>query len=238
MSHEVLLGHFSSLYISGGKGYAHDAVHDIESFFWVLIHLALTRGSPGGKRRQELERDDENGDDPLHQVIGRYFDCSQEILKAEKQKLFAPSGNEILEKDILSQFHPYFNPLKDLVRSWYNILVMAFRWRSIECIYIHDFIIDLLGKEVAKLQSNTTSPTPETVSEVERREKCRSFISNAFTHHGNPSDPQSPNHHQDRGNDVSPGIVADKSKSNTAPSREVSTSPSLLGMNGNKRRKL
>jgi hypothetical protein len=34
-------------------------VHDLESFFWVLIHICITRQGPGGVRREELEQKNE-----------------------------------------------------------------------------------------------------------------------------------------------------------------------------------
>jgi hypothetical protein len=152
MSHEVLVGWFGFLYAANkGERWAHDAIHDMESFFWVLVYIALTRESPGGKRRRELERCD-HSDHFLLEVIGRYFDGYPEVLRVHKQKLFTLRGIDILERDILPQFHTYFNPLKDLVQRWYKLLVMAFQWRSIECIFIHDFAIDLLEK---KLQNSS-----------------------------------------------------------------------------------
>lgn len=33
----------------------HSAIHDLESFFWVLLYLCLTRSGPGGERRDELQ---------------------------------------------------------------------------------------------------------------------------------------------------------------------------------------
>lgn len=33
----------------------HTVIQDIESFFWVLLYLCLTRGGPVGGRREELD---------------------------------------------------------------------------------------------------------------------------------------------------------------------------------------
>ena len=35
----------------------HSAIHDMESLFWVVVFLCLTREGPGGKRRPEPKDD-------------------------------------------------------------------------------------------------------------------------------------------------------------------------------------
>ncbi|KAF8518112.1 hypothetical protein BU17DRAFT_48989 [Hysterangium stoloniferum] len=120
MSHEVLASGYSGLYVrrtdKTGQLWVHDAVHDMESFLWVIIYLALTRQSPGGSRRQELEAGDRRGA-VLREVIARFFDYPPDTLQIEKQRLFTVGvGDQILENDILENFHPYFTPLKRLVR--------------------------------------------------------------------------------------------------------------------------
>jgi len=49
----------------------HDANHDLESFFWVLIHICLTCKGPGGIRREELEEKNEDNEEymPFRRVI-------------------------------------------------------------------------------------------------------------------------------------------------------------------------
>src|SRR5258708_39138540 len=56
----------------------HDAVHDLESFFWVLVHICITWQGPGGVRREELEQENEakegNKDLRLGRVVHFFFD--------------------------------------------------------------------------------------------------------------------------------------------------------------------
>jgi len=57
-SGEILSG---GRYFDHGDSVFHDAVHDLESFFWVLIHMCITRRGPGGVRREELEQKNQEG---------------------------------------------------------------------------------------------------------------------------------------------------------------------------------
>ncbi|KAF8495047.1 hypothetical protein BU17DRAFT_59517 [Hysterangium stoloniferum] len=192
MSHEVLARNYSRSYIlrGDGKQWVHDAANDMESFLWVIIYLAITRGSPGGFRRDELDAGDFQNVD-LRKVTNRFFNHLDK-LEEEKQNLFTVSedggnGERILENDILKSFHPYFKPLKCLVRDWYKLLVMAFRWRASEYRFIHDYVLNLLTKEIEALGSETmtdhmTDPIYDhkTTIELERRQRRQDFISNAF----------------------------------------------------------
>ena len=56
MSYEILKNtvHLSIATERRPKFFMHDAVHDMESFFWVIVYLCLTRQSGGDIRREEL----------------------------------------------------------------------------------------------------------------------------------------------------------------------------------------
>jgi len=99
----------------------------MESFFWVLLYICLTRCGPGGHRRQELSR----GwplDDPqcrqLAMAVWNYFDADKSVLTKEKRQLFLEPQR--FEESILPLIHPYFKPLKSLILTWWNILVRGF----------------------------------------------------------------------------------------------------------------
>src|SRR5882672_1308755 len=68
----------------------HDAVHDVESFLWVLIHMCITRQGPGGVRREELEQknlanEEYNG---LRRVVYYLFDTDMDTMAANKREIF------------------------------------------------------------------------------------------------------------------------------------------------------
>ncbi|KAF8870871.1 hypothetical protein CPB85DRAFT_1445878 [Mucidula mucida] len=85
-----------------------DAIHDIESFLWILVHICLTRSGPSGARRAELT---EHGN-VLRKVVYRVFNSDNATLALNKHRLFAIPSD--FEKDIIGNFHPYFHPLKPL----------------------------------------------------------------------------------------------------------------------------
>src|ERR1700684_2514021 len=54
--------------------FTHNAIHDLESFFWVLVYICLTRNGPGGKRRPELMPPRPGGRSPLYNTIQKVFE--------------------------------------------------------------------------------------------------------------------------------------------------------------------
>lgn len=58
----------------------HDAIHDIESFFWLLIHIMLTRNDPEGSCRYISV--------VLESVLEQYFYGNPGMLSSEKRRLF------------------------------------------------------------------------------------------------------------------------------------------------------
>jgi len=107
--------------------FTHTAIHDMESFLWVLLYICLTRCGPGGYRRKELS----NGwplntmeDKRLASVVSRLFGGDRPTLRVNKNLLF--DQQEDLELYILPSIHPYFEPLKPLILNWWNILVNGF----------------------------------------------------------------------------------------------------------------
>jgi hypothetical protein len=114
-SGEILLtqryfhGHYDDVF--------HDAVHDLESFFWVLIHICITRQGPGGARREELEQKNEANEayNGLRRVIYYLFDSDMDTMGANKARLFTHPAE--FEPYILNNFHPYFQLLKEVVKE-------------------------------------------------------------------------------------------------------------------------
>ena len=132
-------------YFHGGHVY-HDAVHDLESFFWVLVHICLTRKGPGGVRREELEeKSDENEEfTPFRRVIFCFFDSSEDTMRANKRHLFMHPDK--LEEFVLGNFHDYFHSLKGLVKEWFHVLLLAHKFHAFEYHNIHDMVLETLDK--------------------------------------------------------------------------------------------
>ena len=172
MSPEVMLGEHSlvnSEHKESSSTFTHQAVHDMESFFWVLMYICLTRKGPGGARRDELDHEDNPSDHTkeLRHIIYCLFDCNWEPLTRNKTRVLT-SGND-LEDFILPYFHPYFDDLKDLMRKWRELLCRAHEFHLAECDTIHDQSLRLIEEALDKIRSKVTEEHELTKVELERR---------------------------------------------------------------------
>lgn len=180
MSGEVLEG--SHLLVNTDYGdeeldFAHHAVHDIESFFWVLLYICLTRKGPGGARRDELNHNEapDEATKQLWHVIYCLFDSAPDTLSQNKRVLF--TQKKLLDKVILPAVHPYFGDLHDLIKKWYELLQQAHKFHFIERDTIHDQTLKLIEGTIAELEEKERllpKDTPEhelTIQERERRRK-------------------------------------------------------------------
>ena len=82
----------------------HSAIHDMESLFWVLFFLCLTREGPGGRQRPEPE-DDVKGDELYEASLLRYhlFEGSKdEIEKLKGDGLISDPFNDYVNIKICS----------------------------------------------------------------------------------------------------------------------------------------
>ena len=145
--------------------WCHDAIHDIESLFWVMAYICLIREGPGkGMLRKELLNcDPENKD--LQDVIYRYFDITNHLeILLNKRALFDEDNK--MDNDILLKFHPYFEPLKRMMIQWWRVMILAYEHRKFEYHTIHDQIIHIVDKAMKELPENQD---PRTVFEEKRR---------------------------------------------------------------------
>jgi hypothetical protein len=167
---------------------AHSAIHDLESFFWVLLYLCLTRDGPGGGRRNELSINEPLNAEtkPIYAAVHTLFDSESDyILWNNKRKLF--DHPEDLEKILLKRAHPYFDTLKPFISNWWNIL--RFGYNTYDDYYvagsIHDRIIKLLEDELSALPGRNLYETlsadgvvrmqNKTDAEIERRKDDLEF---------------------------------------------------------------
>ena len=101
------------------KTVTHDAIHDMEAFFWVMTYICITRQGPGGDRRDDLKPE---GNAPKQLLLTNYYlFSSDEVhdLVHNKRRMFTMDE---CEEYALQVFHPYFNSLKPLMRKWWKIL--------------------------------------------------------------------------------------------------------------------
>ena len=114
----------------------HDARHDLEALFWCMTYICLTREGPGGKRRKELRPefkvDNDEGVLQLRRINYFFFSSDEETLVDNKTTLFQEND---YDEVIVCHFHPYFEPLKPLMRQWWNILRFAHQYPMFETIH-------------------------------------------------------------------------------------------------------
>ncbi|KAF8919368.1 hypothetical protein CPB85DRAFT_1429982 [Mucidula mucida] len=151
----------------------HDAVHDMESFFWVLIHICLTRSGPDAQQRAELDGDNKDHQQ-LRFIVHCFFSCNEDDLAFNKRKLFKAPDD--FEKVIIPHFHPYFDELKPFMREWFSLLVLAYDYlEGYEYHNIHRRVLDILDRALASmtLEERDSDAGRKAVIESRRDSLCK-----------------------------------------------------------------
>lgn len=168
----------------------HDAIHDMESFFWVLLFLCITCAGPGGGRREELrgeladvadERQEQVGQ--LREVVDCLFEGDLATIASYKERLFQEPQD--FETQIFGHIHPYFEVLKPTLRRWWNLLILAYAFEGYEYHNIHAFVIELLEETARKLASpNYSQQAEDTKSKEDSRRAVEERVNfvQAVTH--------------------------------------------------------
>ncbi|KAG6907584.1 hypothetical protein DXG01_008341 [Tephrocybe rancida] len=163
--------------------FVHEVIHDMESFLWVLVHICMTRNGPGiGMRRPELDKNSESFSLDLQDAIVSYFDGGETKLIDTKSYLLRIP--ETFESAIIAHFDPYFEPLKELVRKWWDILILGYRYRADEYYNIHSHIIRIIDEALGTILGPSTE---DTAKELERRKARRQRYLDTFK--PRPADP-------------------------------------------------
>jgi len=140
----------------------HDAVHDLESFFWVLVRICITQQGPGDVRREDLELENEEYDS-LRRVVHFLFDSDTNTMAANKREIFTHASH--LEEYVLNNFHDYFQPLRDVVKEWFHLLLLGHQFHGFEYYDIHDMVLEVLDRALE-------SAPPEDIDEVGKKVLC------------------------------------------------------------------
>ncbi|TRM59825.1 hypothetical protein BD626DRAFT_143997 [Schizophyllum amplum] len=135
----------------------HDAIHDTESFFWVLLYLCITRSGPGGDRRKDLSSDiaeipdatKRESTEHMRRVVHCLFDGDTGTLAYNKKRLF--EEGDTFETDVLIHIHPYFEPLRRTLLQWWELLLLAYEFQGYEYHDIHNRVIALLEQTLRRL---------------------------------------------------------------------------------------
>ncbi|KAI9065068.1 hypothetical protein FKP32DRAFT_533927 [Trametes sanguinea] len=160
-----------------------DAIHDMESFFWLLLNISITSSGPGAERREELCDNHPDGDRvpeevlDLCDVVYRLFEGPLETIAQNKKVLFEKPKE--FESSVLCHVHPYFDPLKPLLRRWWQLLVLAYKFEGYEYYGIHGFVIRLLEETLRNLQVQDNGSPNDAQREPLARQKREDFVREA-----------------------------------------------------------
>ncbi|KAH8089886.1 hypothetical protein BXZ70DRAFT_495300 [Cristinia sonorae] len=107
----------------------HSSIHDVESFFWVLVYQGLIRAGPGDDVRPEITTANPSStDEDLRKIVWSLFDGSEEVVEKTKDNYFSePLENHgeqysQFKEDVVDRFSPYFKPIGGLIIRWMEIL--------------------------------------------------------------------------------------------------------------------
>ncbi|EIN11456.1 hypothetical protein PUNSTDRAFT_141819 [Punctularia strigosozonata HHB-11173 SS5] len=134
---------------------AHDVLHDVESFFWVLVYLVITREGHGGHRRPELLTSTPSvEEETIQNVTYCLFDAADELTLCDnKNELF------LQPEDFKIHILPMLNPrleskdvLAELVENWWKLLVLTYLTYDLYTPgVIHDQVLALLRTVIDKI---------------------------------------------------------------------------------------
>jgi hypothetical protein len=153
----------------------HDTIHDLHALFHVVLYIVLTRGEGGGKRRVELDQENETDSDEgrrLKQLVYYLFEVPDRVsLAHNKHALLQSPAN--FATDVLPLIHPFWNDTKDVLEEWFWILFLALKWRAVEYYHPHGAVLNALEPKIAQLVGDGLGRGGNVVQgatgEVERR---------------------------------------------------------------------
>ena len=165
-------------YFPDRLGTFHDAV-DLESFFWVLVHICITRQGPGGVRRQELEQKNQDKEEyrNLRRVVHCFFDSEMTTMAANKREIFL--NPKELEQFVLNNVHGYFQQLKGLIKEWFHLLVLAHQYQAFEYYDIHDMVLEILDRALGSLPPDDIDEAAQKVLD-DRKANIKKLSGNPF----------------------------------------------------------
>ncbi|GJJ10689.1 hypothetical protein Clacol_004916 [Clathrus columnatus] len=155
ISHEIMTREESTI---------HNAIHDLESFWWTIIYLCLTRESGGGHRRKNEDVTDE-----VSCLIHDLFESSDLQVGITKANYFYKEGGATLFDALLTYFPDYFVPLKPMLKRWRDVLVLGYTFKAYEYHLVHKYVLRIIADAINSLP---VAPEHSKVidNEIRRRE--------------------------------------------------------------------
>ncbi|GJJ10630.1 hypothetical protein Clacol_004857 [Clathrus columnatus] len=161
ISHELMTHEESTI---------HNAIHDLESFWWIIIYLCLTRESGGGHRRKNEAVTDETS-----RLIRNLFDSSDLQVGKTKAKYFHKDNGTALFDALLTHFPGYFAPLESMLKRWREVVVLGYTFKAYEYHLVHKYVLRIIAEAINSLP--VALERSEAVdNEIRRREDDYGYI--------------------------------------------------------------
>ncbi|KAI0072380.1 hypothetical protein K474DRAFT_401062 [Panus rudis PR-1116 ss-1] len=142
----------------------HTWLHDLDSFFWVFLWCALTRGGPGGRRRQELWSN-APANKQLRTCFFALYESDTRLMAATKRSMMISPADMA---KLLNSLPDFCMPLYPLLSNFFDILRKAFWAGAYLSDYentIHDAVIAAFTEAEMQLRANPPASLPETVNQ-------------------------------------------------------------------------
>ncbi|CCM06880.1 uncharacterized protein FIBRA_09189 [Fibroporia radiculosa] len=120
----------------------HDAIHDMESFLWVLVYICLSRDGPAHRRRELWDNSEDA--EPLRDNWRALFEGEFGYLA--KRTLIDNRGE--FKLCVLNFLPDYYKPLETVLAKLRDILETAYRSREFD--HVHEDFIKAM--EAARLK--------------------------------------------------------------------------------------
>ena len=151
---------------------SHDAIHGLESFFWVMTEHCLLRSGPGGELRPELDPLSRHNfqstkDKELRGLYEAFFGSSTSAEDISLNKRIMLRSEHDYE-GLLPYIHSYFEPLKLCLWRLFMLVRSAHRF-ALDDIYTP--FLRVLGQAEESLLDLQLPITPASENEFLRREK-------------------------------------------------------------------
>ncbi|KAI0072497.1 hypothetical protein K474DRAFT_1711526 [Panus rudis PR-1116 ss-1] len=161
----------------------HCWLHDLESFFWVLLWCCISRGGPGGMRRPELWSNTP-AEKPLRESFRQLFEhATLDGMASFKWRLL---NHQTYFRDMLHHTSTYCKILNPLLADFYKILRRAFKegnHTSDLVNTVHDEVVAAFAKtEARSLALNKSSaPVGDSSNHVKREDASHYAPTNALS---------------------------------------------------------
>ncbi|PFH46480.1 hypothetical protein AMATHDRAFT_69759 [Amanita thiersii Skay4041] len=186
MSYQALSKNIQSL----NEPFMHEAYHDMESFFWVLVYVCVTIQGPLGGRRREM--DEENA--LAKQVSDMFHQEMKDLGETRRQYMLLEDTFHTL----LPCLHPSFRDLQPLIEKWWKVLSFTALHQGLDRDVIHHHMLRILEETILELKHKNPVETDEIAKEKRAaREKHwakRRRIPCLSSSGGSTEQQQSPNH--------------------------------------------